>query len=230
MGVPDSVRALDADLRRIFTDRLLSLVVYRPVLGLPGARIHTLASVQRIDTADLRACAERVTAWHDAGLATPLVLPIQEFARSLDAFPLEFGAILHDHEVVSGADPFAGLQADVADLRRACEVQVRSHLLHLREGYIETRGKPDAISDLLGDSVAPLAGLLLSVARLLGHPTADALDAASRVEQAAHLAPGSLGDPLRHHPVAGTQARRVLEPYLDAVDQLTRFVDRWSPR
>ena len=57
--------------------------------------------------------------------------------ESLDAFPLEFGAILADHAVVSGASPFDGLTVDAADLRRACEVQARSHLLHLREGYIE---------------------------------------------------------------------------------------------
>ena len=84
---------------------------------------------------------------------------------------MEFGAILADHAVVSGRDPFDGLRVDAADLRRACEVQVRSHLLHLREGYIETRGRGDAIAELVADSAAPLAGLVKSVARLLGSPT-----------------------------------------------------------
>ena len=90
-----------------------------------------------------------MAAWHDAGLATPLLLAAHEFGRSLDAFPLEFGAILADHVVVAGSDPFDGLRVDAADLRRACEVQARSHLLHLREGYLETRGRGDALADLI---------------------------------------------------------------------------------
>ena len=67
--------------------------------------------------------------------ATPLLLAAHEFGRSLDAFPFEFGAILADHVVVSGSDPFDGPPRRPADLRRACEVQARSHLLHLREGF-----------------------------------------------------------------------------------------------
>ena len=69
---------------------------------------HTLAIVDSLTPADLRACAGRVDAWHDAGLATPLLIAGHEFERSLDAFPLEFGAILADHTVVAGANPFDG--------------------------------------------------------------------------------------------------------------------------
>ena len=100
---------------------------------------HTLAVVDSMTSDDLRACAVRVGAWHEAGLATPLLIADHEFEQSLDAFPLEFGAILSDHSVVAGANPFESLTVDPADLRRACEVQARSHLLHLREGYLETR-------------------------------------------------------------------------------------------
>ena len=66
---------------------------------------------------------------------TPLLLAANELERSLDAFPREFGAILADHLVVAGSNPFDGLRVDPADVRRACEVQTRSHLLHLREGF-----------------------------------------------------------------------------------------------
>ena len=118
---------------------------------------------------DLRTSAGRVAAWHDAGLATPLLLAAREFERSLDAFPLEFGAILADHVVVSGTNPFASLAVDAADVRRACEVQARSHLLHLREGFLETRGRGDALSDLIVQSAPAFAALVASIARLDGH-------------------------------------------------------------
>ena len=96
------------------------------------------------------------------------VLAAHEFGRSLDAFPLEFGAILADHAVVSGADPFAGLRVDPAHLRQACEMQARSHLLHLREGYLETRGRGDALAELIAALGGAARRLLQSVARLEG--------------------------------------------------------------
>lgn len=228
MAAPDRVRALEHDLRDIFGTRLLSLVIYRPVVRVPGELLHTLATVQELLLEDLQRCADRLAVWHDNGLATPLLLPRREFGRSLDAFPLEFEAILSDHEVVLGSDPFAGLAVDDADIRRACEVQARSHLLHLREGYIEARGRGDALGELLADSVAPLAGLVTSLARLMGEPTGSATDAAARVEQLAHLAPGSLAAPLLHAPLSGEQAKQIFPSYLAAIDQLTSYVDTWA--
>ena len=84
------------------------------------APTRTLAVVESMTRDDLRAAATRVEAWHDAGLATPLLLGAREFAQSLDAFPLEFGAILADHVLVTGDNPFASLAVDPADVRRAC--------------------------------------------------------------------------------------------------------------
>src|SRR5204862_1473469 len=117
--------------------------------GHQNAPIHTLAVVESLTSDDLRACSGRVKGWHDAGLATPLVLAGHEFDRSLDVFPLEFGAILADHTIVSGANPFQQLTVDAADFRRAVEVQARSHLVHLREGYIETGRRGDALAGLI---------------------------------------------------------------------------------
>src|SRR5436853_2180983 len=120
-NVPDSVRTLDRDLRELFGSRVKSVVAYGAASG-NTTPLLTLAIVDQLTADDLRACAGRVAAWHDAGLATPLLLPSHEFERSLDAFPFEFGGILADHEVVSGINPFDGLRVDSADLRRACEI------------------------------------------------------------------------------------------------------------
>ena len=125
MHISDAVRALDRDLHEVFGGRLRSVVAY--------AAAHDAA----------RPLAPTLAGWHDAGLATPLLLAAHEFGRSLDAFPFEFGAILANHAVVSGANPFEGLRIDPVDLRHAAEVQARSHLIHLREGYIETAGRGD---------------------------------------------------------------------------------------
>src|SRR3989442_14403936 len=102
MIIPDAVHALDRELRGIFGARLQSLSIYgaRPraaahAHGTPTAHGHdgpptqTLAVVDSLTQEDLRGCARYVEAWHDAGLATPLLIAAREFERSLDAFPLE---------------------------------------------------------------------------------------------------------------------------------------------
>jgi hypothetical protein len=238
-----SVQTLERDLRGIFGGRLQSLVVY----GRRGPRardrdpahhghdheapIRTMAVVEALSEDDLRACASCTASWHDVGLATPLLLAAHEFDRSLDAFPLEFGAIIADHEVVSGRDPFDTLTVDSADIRRACEVQARSHLLHLREGYLETRGRADALAMLLVQSAHAFAALLTSVARLEGQAGDDLGASARHAERTLGVAPGaiaSISALVGVSEISSAQATQLFPPYLDAVERLVRHVDRWE--
>jgi hypothetical protein len=213
MNIPEAVRALERDLVEIFGSRLRSLVVYAPAAS--GAPTPTLAVIDGLNAEDLRACAARAGAWHDRELATPLVLESGEFASSLDAFPLEFGAILADHAVAAGANPFEGCRVDPADLRRACEVQARSHLLHLREGFIETQGRGDAIAALIVRSAPPLAALIDSVHRLNGtRPDDGVLTRVARLNATT--------------PLSSDDARRLFPAYLAAIEALTRRIDQWS--
>jgi hypothetical protein len=214
MSNADALLSLDADLRGVFGGRLRSFLTYGAGHTHDGLAA-TLAIVDTVSAPDLRACAARVAGWRARGLATPLVLEADEFERSLDAFPFEFGAILADYTVVSGADPLHGLAIDPADLRRACEVQARSHLLHLREGYIETEGRSDRIAELIVRSAAPLAALRRHVARLSRAPVTNGVLA--RVAELA--ANGTL---------SSDEADRLFAPYLDAVDRLVNDLDRWS--
>ena len=81
-----------------------------------------LALVRRSRLDDLNACAARSAAWRSAGLATPLLLTRDDFARSLDAFPIEYGEIIASHELVVGRDPFDGLVDSTA---RICGAPAR---------------------------------------------------------------------------------------------------------
>ena len=228
MTIPESVRRLERDLRGIFGSRLSSLVVYG---AQAQAHAHTLAVVDGLSRDDLRACAARVDAWHDDGLATPLFLGAHEFASSLDAFPLEFGAIVASHVVVSGANPFDGLTVDAGDLRRAVEVQARGHLLHLREGFVETRGRSDALAVLIVSSAPALATLLLSVARLDGRAGNDAAAAARHVERMLGLTSRVLAEVAalaNVKEISSAEADRLFAPYLDAVDALVARVDTFT--
>jgi hypothetical protein len=230
MHISDALRALDRDLHDVFGARLRSVVAYASAHRPGAAPASALAVVETLTADDLRACAAHVGAWHEAGLQTPLLLAAHEFGRSLDAFPLEFGAILADHALLSGANPFGTLKVEAADLRRACEIQARSHLLHLREGYVETAGRSDALAELISRSAAPLAALARSVARLEGVSADDAESAGRHIEHALGAAGGSLTDVLKllpKQPLSSEDARRLFPPYLDAIEKLANYIDGW---
>jgi hypothetical protein len=236
----DAVPTLERELRSVFGQRLQSLVVFG---GHGRAEPHghdraptptrTMAIVETMTERDLRACAERVVSWHEAGLATPLLLAAHEFEHSLDVFPLEFGAILADHVVVSGRGPFETVTVDPADIRRACEAQARSHLLHLREGYLETRGNGHALAVLVVKSASPFAALLSAVARLEGRADADPEAAGRHAEQVLGLAGGSITDVVKLtgvREISLAEAERLFPPYLAALERLVNYVDGWGER
>ena len=246
MTTPNPTGSLERDLRDIFGGRLQSFVAYgtrgRHASGghatdghshAPEQPVtHAMAIVDTLTADDLRACAGRVSTWHGAGVATPLLLAAHEFARSLDAFPLEFGAIIADHIVVSGKNPFAGLRVNPTDLRRACEVQARSHLVHLREGFLETGGRADAVAVLIVDSAPGFAALLENIARLQG--IAEDPSAVSRhAERTLNVQGGIVSDVIKLASVteiASADAVRIFPAYLDAVERLVKFVDGWNAR
>jgi hypothetical protein len=230
MHVPEAVKDLEQDLAHLFGERLLSLVVYGSPLDRPGGLTPTLAVIEGLGTPDLAACAARVARWHDSGLATPLLLAPHEFPRALDVFPLEFGAILADHVVVAGTSPFTGARVDARHLRHACEVQARSHLLHLREGYVETGGRGDAIADLVNRSAEPLAALIRSVARLKGLTPDDLSTSVRDLERALGLTLPVFSAVVEQgggRLPAADEARRLMAPYLEAAERLVRYLDRW---
>jgi hypothetical protein len=242
--IPAAVRTLDGDLREVFGARVRSVVVYgihareaehRHAADGHGhdhhpPLVHTLVVVDSLASDDLRACAVRLTKWHELGLSTPLLLASDEFARSLDVFPFELSAILADHVVVSGTSPFDGLRVEAADLRRACEVQARGHLLHLRQAFMETRGRADALAVLIVRSAPAWASLLQNVARLDGHSSHDPTAAARHVERLLTVTNGveEIVKLAGVQEIPSADALRIFPGYLDAVERLTKYVDGWS--
>lgn len=226
-----SAAALVADLTHVFAGRLRSVVAYGArVEGDEEAPLTCLALVESITMSDLDACARLAAHWEHRRIATPLILPEREFRRSLDAFPLEYGEIIRAHERLFGADPFEGAAIAREDLRRACETQIKSHLLHLREGFVESGDRPQAVADLVATSAPAFAALLRNMARLGGTTTTDRTAATLEGARAAGLADGIVSDVLaleRRPAIPTTDPARLFPEYLAAVEQLARVVDSW---
>jgi hypothetical protein len=207
------VKALAADLKRIFGARLQSVVTYG---NGGGDEVHTLALVERLTFSDLTACAPRMTDWRRAGVAAPLILTRDEFRRTLDVFPLEYGGIIANHTVVAGEDLLAGMRVNEADLRRGCELQAKSHLIHLREGYIETAGNPKAVGQLIAASAPSLASLLAHLRRLDDGAAERAGLTPELFKEIAGAADPTIADP-----------SALLARYVAVVERLWQEVDRW---
>lgn len=222
---------LAKDLRDVFGERLRSVATYGPhVEGDASAPVTCLALVASLTMDDLDACAKRASSWERSNVATPLVLPESEFRRSLDAFPLEYGEIIRTHHVVYGNNPFLDIAIAQDDLRRACETQVKSHLVHLREAFIESGGRPGAVANLVTASAPAFTALLRNVARLNGVLTSDRGDATRLGAQAVRIPEQLVSDLLSLEHSSGmvaVDAARLFPEYLAAVDQLAHAVDTW---
>lgn len=229
--------ALSNDLRAVFGSRLKALVAFGAciratvVVRRGTVRADSLGLVDRVSINDLTACAGHAERWSRQGLQIPLLLGHQEFARSLDAFPLEYDDIIAHHVVIVGDDPFQGISVQAEDLRRACETRAKGHLVHLREGYLEARGRPQHIANLILASASPFAALLGNIARLRGLPRETPAQRAAAVAGLAAL-PSAIVErvqSLESRPVLpNDEAVRLYPDYLDTVERLVAFVDGWS--
>jgi hypothetical protein len=226
-----AAKSLAADLRTVFGDRLRSVVAYGPHLeGDADAPLSCLALVASLTAEDLQGCAALAPRWARAQVATPLILPESEFRRSLDVFPLEYGEIIRAHDRVFGDDPFAGVAISPDDLRRACETQIKSHLVHLREAFIESGGKPGAVASLVKASAPAFTALLRNVARLTGVLTSDRADATRLGARAAQISEHLVADllSLEHsRGMVAVDSARLFPEYLAASEQLANAVDTW---
>jgi hypothetical protein len=226
---------LAADLQAIFGARLRSVVIYGAHARAHSRPVHTpvqtAALVDGIDYAALSACAERAARWQRAGLDMPLLLPVHEFTQSLDAFPLEYGDIIDHHVQVAGDDLFAGHGVAGEDLRRACEVQARGHVIHLREGFLLAGHDAAAVARLIVASAGPFAALVEAFTRVTGGPR-DATPArlAGHLHRVADL-PASTIERLLTIEEDGTldaaAAVQLFPPYLDLMQALVAVVDGW---
>jgi hypothetical protein len=216
-----ALERMAADGRRVLGARFVALVAY--------TASDAALFADTVTAGDLNALGALVETWHREGLATPLVITPSEFRRSLDAFPIEYQAILDRHVVVAGASPFDAAAVPAADLRRACEIQAKSHLIHLREGWLEAAGHESRLAALVARSAAPLRLLLTHLAHL---NDVDAPDTAA-LAAAAHRLAGVPSDliaavlALDEAPERGRALVPRLPEYLDACERLWAFIDRW---
>jgi hypothetical protein len=231
------LEALVSDLRTIFGSRLHSVVAYGLAgLGGDAAYVRTLALTERVTFEDLARAVPLTAAWQRRGLAVPLMLSRHEFERTLDVFPLEYGNLIASHVVVAGEDPFGGVRVADVDRRRGCEQQAKSHLIHLREGFLETQGNPSHVVRLIASSAPAFRTLLFNLTQLSSTPIesrgpveTDAAALAARIERTIGVPAPLIVEVLSAPSGMSTMAdpTALLARYVDASERIWRYVDGW---
>src|SRR5262249_45181934 len=126
---------------------------------------------------------------------------------------------------------FSGLTIRPEDLRRACEIQVKSHLVHLRENYIESRGSQADVRALVAEGAPAFKVILRRLAHLDGDAAETDAELSAYAARRPGLDPRVVGDVLavaRDPERSGVDAMRIYGGYLAAVEKLWRFIDRWK--
>ena len=231
-------RAIDSlarDLDGILGPRLAALVAY-PGHQADGS-VHSCALVRDLTYRDLTACLPLTESWHHRGTSVPLMLAPEELRRTVDIFPLEYSTMMADYRVVRGSDPFTGISIPVEDIRRAVEGLAKSHLIHLREAFLESHGETMRIASLIAASAAPLRALLAHIARLPEAGSGPIARSTPSDESLAAMAHSRMGiDAALVRTVLASSSRghstivdpsHLLGPYIDASKRIWEYVDRW---
>src|SRR5262249_45106319 len=156
-----------------------------------------------------------------------------ELQRTIDIFPLEYASILADYAVLRGTDPLRGVEIAAEDIRRACEVQAKSHLIHLRESFLESHAETTRVAGLIAASPLPLRAFPTNTARLPagGSPAPAALsdDALppppdQRIPAPAALIRDVLATSAQGHSSI-TDPTHLLARYIEAAEKVWAYVD-----
>jgi hypothetical protein len=124
--------------------------------------------LDQIAPADLKAAHEVAEWWRLQGNPLPVYFTSEEIADSSDVFPIEFIDMSQARHVLSGKDPFEGLEIPTQNLRHQLEYELRAKLLRLRRLYIPASRNANQLARLMAQSLDDFAVLFRHVLVMLG--------------------------------------------------------------
>lgn len=231
----ERARAFARDLGEVYGESLRSVVLYgsaaRGEYREGKSDLNVLVLLADTSPESLRKGSRLAREWTAERNPPPLLLPEEEWRKSADVFPIELADIQDAHLVLHGADPFAGVEIDPADLRLQCESELKRSHIRLRERYLLSAGEPAELEALLLQSFSTFLVLFRTVLRLAGEPATRDPEAVIRaVAGRAGFDAAPLLEIHRARQGEGKVDVRADSPmvvgYLDAVERVVRYVDR----
>jgi hypothetical protein len=147
---------------------------------------------------------------------------------------VEFSDIKQTHRILSGTDPFAGMEIDPALLRLELERELKSKLILLRENFLVTKGAPAKVDKLMVSSLSAFLTLFKAVLRLYGEvPPAKKMEVLPMLSK--HIKfDGEIfsivWEMKEGRKRSGLTSLQIFSRYLPAVQTVTDAVDLWLQR
>jgi predicted nucleotidyltransferase len=159
-----------SDYRKIFGEDLIAIILYgsaaRGEYVPKKSDINFLIILSDNGIKNLRSVLPLIPKWKKKNVSTPLILTEKYIQSSLDSFAIEFLTMKQNCRVVYGEDIFEKIEIKPEHLRLQCEREMRGKLLHLREGYLNTNGKPAQLIRLISRSLSAFSSIFSALLSL----------------------------------------------------------------
>jgi predicted nucleotidyltransferase len=217
-----------------FGDNLLSVILFGSAAAIEyiegKSDINTLIVLQNARVVDLTIVMESVKKFSKKGLATPLVFEREHIETSLDTFPIEFSDMRARHILLYGMDPLTDARIEKTNLRYQCERELKSILVNLRRGFIQTAEKKENIETLLAGSLSSVLAACRGMVWLAGEAPSDGAEALleqiNRKYQVETVAVGRVWQLKKGQSGATATLEALLDDYCREIAKLASIVDK----
>ncbi|MFQ5580592.1 MAG: hypothetical protein ACE5FZ_08260 [Nitrospiria bacterium] len=231
--IPDAMRRpveqFKEEVRGLAGSNGLALTLYGAIAADSfDPKRHTVRSVfvlKKVDLDMLRQLAKNGVKLGKAGIAAPVIMTPEYIEVSLDTFPLELIEIHQCHMTLFGEDYFKTLSFNDDHIRHACERELKSILIGMRQGLLAAAGREKLFATVEADMAERLIRTLRGILWIKGlkepHP---ALEVVSEVEKVLEFKLPGLKDVLLRAGEHGWEEFKLL--YAE-IEVLAEIVDAW---
>lgn len=185
----DALSGYAERLRNLAGENLRGLTFYGSIASgrfeSPRDRVLSVVVLGEVDLSMLRELAHDGPRLGRQNIAAPIVMTPGYIEDSLDTFPLEMIEIHELHITVLGEDYFAELNLEDRHVRLACERELKTLLIAMRQGLLSAGGRDRSLGTLEETAGEGLVRTMRGLLWLHGQRDASgASDVVGRVEAA----------------------------------------------
>ena len=192
--------------------------------------INILIILDSVRVVDLTVIMETGKKYAKKGLAIPLIFEREHIETSLDTFPIEFSDMKKRHILIYGLDPLENASIEKTNLRYQCERELKSMLVNLRRGFIQTAGNKENLETLLAGSLSSVLAASRGLIWLMGETPPNNADALlSEIKKAYKTdtdAMGRVWHLKKGHSGATATLEALFDDYCREIAQLAAKVDK----
>lgn len=166
-----SLQEFSDDIKGTFGSELISLILYGSSAGEEfdpkKSDLNFLLVLSETGINRLSLCFPLLKKWEKKGVATPVCVTKAYIDSSLDSFPLEFLNMKTRYRLIDGEDVLREISFDKRHIRLQIERELKGKLLHLRQVYLEAKGKLGLLRPVIAKSLTTFASIFRGILHLL---------------------------------------------------------------